>query len=132
MKYLLDTHTWFWAVENPEKIPDRSLAVLKDGASLPFGLSAISLWELAKLVAKERIILTIPLEEWMNRALNPQFIRILPISPQVAINSTKLPGIFHNDPADQIIVATCRLENVELITADKAILAYQHVKAVWN
>ncbi len=132
MNYVLDTHVWFWAMESPGKIPDRSLAVLKDGKSIPFGLSAISLWEISKLVEKKRIILTIPLEEWMNRALNPDFIHVLPISPQVAVSSTMLPGNFHNDPADQIIVATCRLENAELITADNAILAYQYVKAMWK
>jgi PIN domain nuclease of toxin-antitoxin system len=132
MNYVLDTHAWFWALEMPEKIPARTRAALGKAADLPFGLSAISLWEMAKLVEKGRIVLTIPLEEWMARALRPEFIRILPITPDVAIGSTRLPGSFHNDPADQIIVATVRLQAATLVTADEAIQHYDAVRTLWS
>ncbi|MBI5186155.1 MAG: type II toxin-antitoxin system VapC family toxin [Nitrospinae bacterium] len=132
MKYILDTHAWFWAMESPEKIPKRSLDILKNEENFPFGLSTISLWELAKLVEKGRITLSIPLAEWIAQALPPEFIEVIPITPQVAIGSTQLPGPFHTDPADQLIVSTTRSQDAVLITADKQIHKYGHVKTIWK
>jgi len=56
----------------------------------------------------------------------------VPLDERVALESTKLPGEFHNDPSDQIIVATARVHNLTLITADRKILAYRHVKTLWG
>ncbi|MBW1887764.1 MAG: PIN domain-containing protein [Deltaproteobacteria bacterium] len=53
------------------------------------------------------------------------------MSPQIALESCDLPGKFHNDPADRIIVATARIHALELITKDKKILDYPHVQALW-
>jgi len=130
--YLLDTHTWVWAVEAPERLGRSARAALGEADHLPFLLSAISLWELAKLVEKGRIVLTIPIEQWMARALPPEFIRVAPLSPEVAIASTRLPGELHRDPADQIIVATARCHDATLITADAAIQGYAHVRTRWG
>jgi PIN domain nuclease of toxin-antitoxin system len=132
VKFILDTHAWFWAVEMPEKIPVRARSILSSAANVPFGLSAISLWEMAKQVERKNIVLTIPIEEWMERALQPAFIEILPLTSRVAIDSTRLPGAFHRDPADQIIVATARSQNAIIITADQKIQEYGHVKTLWK
>jgi PIN domain nuclease of toxin-antitoxin system len=51
---------------------------------------------------------------------------------RVALESTKLPGGFHNDPADQIIVASARVHNLTLITADRKIIDYGHVQTLWG
>jgi len=129
--YLLDTNAWVWAVEAPEQLGRSARAALGEANHLPFLLSAISLWEVAKLVEKQRIVLTIPIEKWLARALRPEFIRVVPLSPEVAIASTQLPGNFHRDPADQIIVATARCHDATLITADGAIQAYPYVRSRW-
>jgi PIN domain nuclease of toxin-antitoxin system len=57
-------------------------------------------------------------------------IVVLPVNPDVAIESTRLPGGFHRDPADQIIVATARLNDCRLVTSDRQIIGYQHVQTV--
>lgn len=66
----------------------------------------------------------------MDQALAYPGIQLLDLSPRVAAESVQLPGEFHQDPADQIIVATARLHNVPLVTADKLILKYPHVQTI--
>ncbi len=132
MKYVLDTHVWFWCLDGMDRVPPRVRAILENARNAPFGLSAISLWELSKLVQKGRIILTIPLAEWIQRAIDPDVIEILPLSQQVAVDSTMLPGGYHSDPADELIIATARLHEATLITADQRIHAYPSVKTLWG
>lgn len=64
----------------------------------------------------------------MKQALAYPGIKLLPLSPEIAIESTQLPGTFHKDPADQIIVATARINNCRLLTVDAKILSYAHVQ----
>ncbi len=132
MRFMLDTHAWFWCLENWEKIPANAGGVLKEPGNRPFALSSISFWELSKLVEKKRITLTVALDDWMETALNPRFIKVVPISREVAIESTSLPDGFHDDPADQLIAATARVHNLTLITADRKIQSYGHVRTLWN
>ena len=132
MSSLLDKSVWFWMLEVPEKIPIRAISILRAASNLPFGLSAISMWEVAKQVEKGRIRLTVPVYEWMEKALNKEFIELIPLTRQIAIDSTLLPGEFHSDPADQIIAASTRFHDAVLITADKRLQAYQSVKTIWK
>jgi PIN domain nuclease of toxin-antitoxin system len=132
MTYLLDTHVWYWLVESPEKIPVKVRKALQHKNAVPFGVSSISLWEIAKLEEKQRITFNVPLELWMREALNPEFIRRVDLDERVALESTRLPEGFHPDPADQILVASARVHNLTLITADRKILAYPHVRSLWS
>ncbi len=132
MRYILDTHAWFWSLQDLDRIPSRARKALEQPGNAPFGLAAISLWELAKLVEKGRITLTIPLAEWIARATDPEFIEVLPLTPEVAVDSTNLPGGFHGDPADEMIIAAARLQNATLITADRRIRSYDSVKTLWD
>lgn len=132
MKYLLDTHVWYWLMEVPEKIPVNVRKIMSQNGTVPFGISAISLWEIAKLEEKKRIDFNIPLQNWMKDALDPDFMKRLELDEQVAVESTRLPEGFHRDPSDQIIVATARVHNLTLITADRKILAYRHVRTLWD
>ena len=92
------------------------------------GISVISCWEVAKLVEYNRLRLPCPIAEWFEQALVYPGIQLLNLTPEIAIESTQLPGTFHRDPADQIIVATARIYECLLVTADKKILDYPHVK----
>ena len=67
----------------------------------------------------------------MAKAARQPFIEIIPLSLEITLESNQLPGAFHNDPADQIIVATARMRNLTLLTKDEPILKYSHVKAIW-
>ncbi len=95
-------------------------------------LSAISLWEFSKLLEKERIGISCNPEEWIVEALNMPKLRLVSLTPSIAFRSTTLPGPFHNDPADQIIVATARDENTTIITKDKLIQDYKHARSTWQ
>lgn len=103
---LLDTHIWVWWVDDTPQLGDRQRHIIQDNVRGRLEVSAISCWEVAKLVQYGRIELACSLEEWMKQALAYPGVRLLESTPRIAIESTKLPGSFHRDPADQIIVAT--------------------------
>lgn len=92
------------------------------------GVSVISCWEVAKLIEKGRIELSQDADVWMKAALAYPGVQLLPLTPQIALESTRLPGEFHNDPADQMIVATTRVHAVALLTADARLRKYSHVR----
>ena len=125
---LLDTHVWIWWVHaDPHLTADaRTLIQSHEGEGL--GVSAISCWEVSKLVERKRLVLPTSLSDWMEQALGYPGIRLLPLTPEIAIESTQLPGDFHRDPADQILVATARVQGVPILTADQLILDYPYVE----
>jgi len=125
---LLDTHIWIWWVDGSNWLKRQHRQRLESGDEL--GLSVISCWEVAKLVEKGNVKLRVALDEWMAQALTYPRIKLLDLTPEIAIASTQLPGSFHPDPADQIIVATARYYNCELMTVDSKILQYPHVKTL--
>lgn len=127
---VLDTHIWIWWVHGDKRLTSKQLEFIQDNETGVIGISAISLWEIAKLVENERIKLSIPLEKWFTQALNYPGVQIIELTPAIAIESTCLPGEFHKDPADQIIVATARIMKCKLVTSDERILNYSHVKTV--
>lgn len=128
MKYLLDTNIWIWMVESHQSIPRNILSTLLEPKNYPFYISAISVWEVAKKVSIDKLTLSIPVRDWLVQATRKPFIEIIPLSVAIALESTILPGVFHKDPADQIIVASARQSNMTLLTTDRLIIAYQHVK----
>ena len=125
MKYLLDTHTWIWWHMHPQNL-SRKVNILIGNTSRydELLLSAISPWEFSKLLEKERIGISCEPEGWINAALDLPKLRLVHLSPILAYRSTILPQPFHNDPADQIIVATAREENATVLTKDKNILVF--------
>ena len=96
----------------------------------PVGVSVISCWEVAKLVEYRRLELDRPVSDWIDTALACPRLELLPLTPAIAVESTRLPGAFHRDPADQIIVATARILGIRLLTEDSKIIEYPHVRLV--
>ena len=132
MKYLLDTHTWVWWHMNPQKLSRQVTKLIGDTTRYDeLLLSAISPWEFCKLLEKGRIAISCSPEDWLNAAFDLPKFRLVPLSPVLAYRSTVLPQPFHNDPADQIIVATALLENAVILTKDRNILEYEYVKSLW-
>lgn len=127
---ILDTHIWVWTVDQNSKLTtDYAKSVRQDEAD-GLGVSIISCWEVAKLVELGRLQFSIPVEDWIEAALNYPNIRLLDLTPAIAIESTRLPSGFHKDPADQIIVATARIYNVSIVTMDDKIRNYPHVESL--
>ena len=93
--------------------------------------SMISVWEVAKRVEKGQLVFDRPVPEFIDQALHQPGLEVAEITRPVLLESCSLPGSFHGDPADQIIVATVRLRGAQLITADQRIQDYAHVRSVW-
>ena len=132
MKYLLDTHAWIWWHMNLQNLSKKAKRLIGNSDRYDeLLLSAISPWEFSKLLEKKRIGISCDPEEWIISALDMPKLRLVPLSPVLAYRSTVLPPPFHNDPADQIIVATAREENATILTKDERILSYENVKSLW-
>lgn len=127
---VLDTHIWVWWVGDERRLSKPQLEAIQANEKTVIGISAISCWEVAKLVELNRLQLSCSLREWFEDALSYPGIRLLALTPEVALESTSLPDSFHQDPADQMIVATARLYGCPLVTSDAKILAYPHVTAI--
>jgi PIN domain nuclease of toxin-antitoxin system len=125
---ILDTHIWVWWVHGDAHLPDHYRTYLEGQETQGLGVSVISCWEVAKLVEYSRLTLPCPVAEWLDQALAYPEIRLLELTPRIIVESTQLPGTFHRDPADQLIVATARMYHCPLVTVDTKILAYPHVQ----
>jgi len=123
---VLDTHVWIWTVEGvPDAMSPAAVAEIEAASAAGALLvSAISAWEVAMLEARGRIALTRPLEEWVHAALRAPGVRLLPLEPEIAVESTRLPGTPHGDPADRILMASARVVGGRLATCDGGILRY--------
>ena len=131
---LLDTHVLIWTITQSNRIGQQTQALLESAsADGNVCISAITVWEIAMLEAKARLNLDRDAETWLETIFDEGGLSLIPLSPAISFGSTRLPGNFHSDPSDRIIVATARDLNARLITADKSILTYAnqgHVKAV--
>jgi PIN domain nuclease of toxin-antitoxin system len=127
---VLDTHVWVkWVAGDPE-FPARHAAALREHEAKGMGVSVISCWEVAMLVSGGRLELALPADAWIDRALAYPGVRLIDLTPRIAVESTRLPPEFHRDPADRILVATARTLGCPLVTADEKILAYPHVQTI--
>ena len=122
---LLDTHMWYWWADNSPKLSGRDRQFMDAADEL--GVSVIPCWEIAKKIQVGKLELDRPVAEWLTWAAVLPKIRLLPVSLEITVEACQLPGTFHRDPADELIVATARILNLPLLTADAKILAYPHV-----
>lgn len=126
---LLDTHVWLWLMSGEGDMKPSAVRVVEDAAFHGLvRISAITVWEVAMLEAKGRIRLSRDCMAWVDEALRAPGIALVPLTPEIAVDSSRLPGKFHGDPADRILVATARREDAVLLTRDEKILAYGKTK----
>jgi PIN domain nuclease of toxin-antitoxin system len=123
---LLDTHYWIWLQAGMrEQFTPRILTAIEEAANTgSLLLSVISVWELGMLESKKRVQLDCPCEQWVTEALAMPGLQLAPLTPEIALDSTRLPDPFHGDPADRIIVATARRNRARLVTLDKPLREY--------
>ena len=124
---ILDTHIWVWWVHGDSRLSSSHAELIERNEGDEIGIGSISLWEVAKLVELGRLVLPVALGDWFKDALAYPGVTLVDLTPEIAIESTRLPGRFHRDPADQIIVATARTFGHDLVTADQKIRDYPHV-----
>lgn len=129
---LLDTHALIWWVTNDSKLSIAARAAIDtEFTNGVIAISSISAWEIAMLVQSGRLYLSMSVDDWLAEIKKIESIQFISVDDDISIKSVMLPGEFHKDPADRMIVATARKFNVPLITADAKILAYHHVKTIW-
>ena len=129
---LLDTHVWLWWLHDPEKLSARARETLETGeARGALRVSAISVWEIAVKVEIGKLKLPMEIQRWYEVASTERPLVVEPLVPSDLIASTRLPGTFHRDPADRIIVAVARRYSAPLVTRDGKLLDYPHVETIW-
>jgi PIN domain nuclease of toxin-antitoxin system len=122
---VIDTHVLIWAVQDDARLGSGARATIETAAGTSgVHVSAITPWEIAMLAQKGRLSLGRELHAWMTAAFSLPGLRLAPITPSIAIDSVALPGSFHADPADRLIIATARDAGFPLLTSDRAILQY--------
>jgi PIN domain nuclease of toxin-antitoxin system len=122
---LLDTHVLVWLTGEIPRLGKKARRAI-DRASADEGaaISVITPWEISMGVERGRLRLGKSVEDWVANALALPGLRLAPLEPAIAIAAARLPRLFMNDPADQIIVATARYLGIPLVTADHKILDY--------
>jgi len=129
----LDTHALIWWLNGDRRLSASAKRkinkALKEERSI--FVSSICIWEMCLLIKRGRLRLNMDLEDWLEEAERIPALVFVPVDNILSVHSSKLPGSFHKDPADRIIVALARKMKVPLITADEKIIAYQHVKTLW-
>ncbi|HEX5071350.1 MAG TPA: type II toxin-antitoxin system VapC family toxin [Vicinamibacterales bacterium] len=132
MPVVLDTHAWLWWVDGGRRLSrPATRSIDRAQASDDLWLSMISVWEIGKKIEKRQLLLDRPLDEWLDAALALPGLQIAELTRPVLAESCRLPQPFHDDPADQIIVATARDRGATIVTKDDRILSYRHVRSVW-
>jgi PIN domain nuclease of toxin-antitoxin system len=126
---VLDTHVWIWWISAPRKLSLHARRAIDEAKEL--AVSAISLWEVAMLVAKSRLELDRDVGLWMRQALAAPRIGLAPLSVEIAVRSTTLGHDFHGDPADRLIVATALELNAALVTKDDRLRSWNGILTVW-
>lgn len=122
---LLDTHLWIWLQQGDSRASRLTAKFVDEARSTNSAfVSAISVWEIGMLEWAGRISLNHPIEEWVKMAYSRGRLRPIPVSSEIALLSTRLPGNLHRDPADRILVATAQHMDLTLLTRDDALLAY--------
>ncbi|MBN1193360.1 MAG: type II toxin-antitoxin system VapC family toxin [Coriobacteriia bacterium] len=129
---VLDTQAWLWWMHSPQTLSDAARTAVEDAeATSRILVSAISVWEVAVKVDLGKLTLPMAIDDWYEKASSYPRIAVEPLSPRDAIASTQLPGTFHRDPADRIIVAFALRHGAPLVTSDRRIRDYAHVPTIW-
>jgi len=130
---VLDTHVLVWWIDGAAKLstPARTAIANERKSEGAILVSAISAWEIAMLIEKGRLTLDRDVADWLDQVDGIEGLKFVALDRKIGIESVRLPGDFHKDPADRIIVATARKYSSPLVTADEKIAAYMHVKTVW-
>jgi len=137
---LLDTHVLiWWASGDMQRLSPQARAAIEaeieraaqPGQAPGLLVSAISCWEVAMLVQRGRLALSLEVERWLAVMASIPAVRLLPLEPAVAVAATRLPEPFHADPVDRFLVAQARELAVPLLSADRKIRDYPHGQSLW-
>jgi PIN domain nuclease of toxin-antitoxin system len=131
---VLDTHALVWWVSDPERVPPAASRFIN--AAIEAGdrifVSSVSIWEIAMLVARKRLVLTIDAGIWLARVEALSFLTFVPVDNRIAVRAVELEDFPHGDPADRMIAATASELGATLVTADARLQSYPRLESVWE
>ncbi len=130
---VLDTQALIWWIDNSGKLSKKALKAIKEEKPNKESIliSSISALEIYRLVKNGKLQLTTHAESWIEKIESLPFIKFIPVDNKIAALSVNLIDFLHKDPADRIIIATALNLGARLITSDKKILNYPHIRSVW-
>lgn len=127
---LLDTHALFWAVDDSKELSRTAASAIRRARRQGgIAISAITVWELASMLARGRIRRYGTLESSLDLLL--EGVTVLPITPEIATLAAQFPRDYSGDPADRIIGGTARAEGLTLVTHDDKIRRSPLLRTVW-
>jgi PIN domain nuclease of toxin-antitoxin system len=126
---VLDTHAWLWFANDDKRLSKRAKQAIRRADAL--GVSIISVWETAILVAKGRLRFDDDVKVWIHDALTLERIELLQLTPDIAMTAASFGSGIHADPADRIIIATALAHDVAVVTKDGPITDAGLVRCVW-
>jgi PIN domain nuclease of toxin-antitoxin system len=122
---LLDTCAVLWIAMDAQIDPAAKQAIsVSLHNRMSIAVSPITAWELGMLASKGRLPAAQKPGDLFAEFLAQPGITLEHLTPPVLIDSSFLPGDFHSDPADRIIIATARALDLTVVTRDRAILDY--------
>jgi PIN domain nuclease of toxin-antitoxin system len=126
---VLDTHIWVGYIDDPASLPKPALDAIR-GRREPVGISSISVWEVLMLEQRGRLELGIPARVWVEKCERLALFHFIPVDNTIARIAAELPGPLHQDTADRLIIATALSLGATLVTRDRKIIDYPHVKTL--
>ncbi len=126
---VLDTHAFIWWADESPRLSSRARHALEQADAL--GVCAISCWEIAMLVEKQRMRLDREVLDFLRQALALPRVQLLPLTPEVSVGAARLPASSIADPADRMIVATALDAGAAVVTKDARLRAVADLKTIW-
>ncbi len=126
MRLLLDTATFIYAVEAPERLSKRASSVLQNAENI-LELSAISITEMAIKTALGKLKIS---AETTHHAILDLDIRIMSYTVAHALRLFEMP-LHHRDPFDRQIIAQALTEKIAVVTPDDKFKLYTGLKIIW-
>lgn len=130
MKLLLDTHIWVWSALDRSRLSSRVVHALENPGN-ELWLSPISLWEVLTLCQKQRLTLNPNPQTWITNTLDAVPMREAQVTYEIAQETARVQ-LPHRDPADRFLVATARIYDLTLVTADETLLKARPVSILAN
>lgn len=129
---VLDTHALIWWISKPEKLSSKARKEIeKNSKKQEIIISTISTWEIYLLIKNNKLELSQDVDSWIQKVEQLSPVLFVSVDNTIAAKSVNLPEPFHKDPADRIIIATALTIGATLITSDRKILKYPHVRSLW-
>ena len=129
---VLDTHALVWWFDGDARLSKAARQAIEHELLMGgIAISAFSCWEIALLVTRKRLMLSLELSIWLAAVEAVNHLRFIPVDNRIAIASVQLPGDLHKDPADRIVAATAMQLSVPIVTADRNLRRYPYIATIW-